>query len=175
MGALHTQKANKEYVCERGCVIKKGDTYHKIAHKFQKVRVRCVNHRPKPSELATSDKVSRLLSVGEMIEDTLSMFEKRECEVDSLISDLESGKEELESIAEEYEEGISNMPDNLQQSSRADEMQERADLIREWSDEFENVISTANELSDMSESNDEYAEKLEDLKSEIDSLLSQQP
>lgn len=64
--------------------------------------------------------------------------------LEHVITSLEDAKCELESIMDEEQECIDNLPENLQCSSRADEMQEYVDTLDEAISDLDNIIDNLN-------------------------------
>lgn len=70
------------------------------------------------------------------------MNKKRRAEVDRIIAVLSDVKERIANVHYEEENAFDNMPENLQESMRAEEMQEWIDLLEEASDGIDEVIET---------------------------------
>jgi len=188
MGALKIiHKSRKSYNCSR-CDgrIKKGEMYYKIAHKFRTPIKICKKHRcPRPSELTTSDKVSRYLGVGESIYDAMEKFKKREMSLDDLVAEVETGVGELEEVSEEYEESASNMEEYFEGSPKVDEIREKAEEVDAWRDVLESAKDTLESLElpdedklsdiDFIEQMNQYFTDKEDAIEELDSALNESP
>jgi putative heme iron utilization protein len=67
--------------------------------------------------------------------------------VQALAETLEGIKAELETLQEEEQDKVDNLPDNLQASSKADEFQEAADKFQEMVDGLEEVLSLMGEVA----------------------------
>ena len=141
-------------------------------------RYRCRLHNFRPSDLV-GGRYSEALAVEEGASDDLRQFEKDK-NIDSLESGLTSAVEEARRIAEEYEDGIQNMPDSLQDSPTATESQERADALTEWADELEAVdfdtargeIETAVEEADAEGPEPDIIDRInDDLAGEVDTAI----
>ena len=139
MATLKEQKARKDYKCSNcNNPIEKGDNYYSFSNsRFSPLKPRCLNCRPKQSEMTQSDFLSRVYSIQESIENlaTDSDFE----------SEIESFKGELEELQSECEDKQSNMPDNLQSSPVGQMLENRASSIGEMIDELDSIELTLDE------------------------------
>jgi hypothetical protein len=132
--------ARKEYVCSlTGNVITKGQEYWEFTPYRQKTR-KC-SRPPRPSEMTSSDKLSRVYSISEAINDfSLDNYDDPETIIEHVQSVLDEWSEEIESIADEYDESVDNMPESLQNSSKADEIREKAENLRTFSTDISGAI-----------------------------------
>lgn len=96
--------------------------------------------RPKPSQLTTSDFLSRLYE----IEEQLSEAQDADT-IESLGSDLRT-------LGEEQREKYDNMPDGLRDGDTGQMLDERATNCESWADDFDRV---AGELRDKIEAREE--------------------
>ena len=102
-------------------------------------RAWCATCVPKQSQLTANGRMSTLYGCQEALEDAVSLFQKGGMEISDLEVEFESQADEADSVADEYEESIAAMPDGLQQSSQAEEMQSKADAIHEWAEVLRGV------------------------------------
>lgn len=140
----HVKKAQKDQGnCRRcGKPIKTGDSYKWFANLIGRTSIRknfCIACTPRPSDLTTSDKLAQLYSVQETLEEAIAVVGCAEMLADA----LREAEGEAREVSEAYRESISNMPENLQQSSQCDEMNEKADNIDSWADD---LSSAADEI-----------------------------
>lgn len=123
------KKARKDYP-EYG--IKKGETYY--WWKFNFGPTMKSKTYPKPSQLTQSPFLQQLYD----IQDRVNGLEDPD-DLESIISDIESLKEECE-------ENLSNMPEQLQENSDAGQtLQERIDALDEWISELQNIETPTDE------------------------------
>lgn len=163
MATLKEQKARKDYKCsECEAKIKKGDTYLRFSiSRFDKLEPRCLNCRPKPSEMTQSDFLSRVYGIGESLE-KLDPTEDLEETVSGIIS-------ELEELRDETQDKHDNMPDQLQESGTGELLQNRVESIEEMISELEGIDievdedAVKNEVErEEGESDDDYGSRVED-------------
>lgn len=173
MGALKTiGKARKNYKCERGHQIKKGEPYSKICHAFAPVRYRCKNCYPKPSELTTSDKLSRLYGVQEDLADWES---KKEHNLQNLSEILDTAINEVEEVGSDYSESANNMEEYFSGSQQVDDINEKAEYCEEWRSELESFKDTVDEAVSLKNEIDTLQEDLKQYKQQkrIDQITEQ--
>lgn len=74
-------------------------------------------------------------------------------ELDGIVTDctdaLSSLAEEARSVADEYEEGVENMPQGLQQGSTGEAMRDVAERLREWADALDDGPSSSTTSVDL--------------------------
>jgi hypothetical protein len=135
-------KARKDQgTCRRnGCgkTILTGDSYYWFANLIGRSSQRknfCAEHRPKPSEMTTSDKLSRLYGAQEELETALSKATTYE----DIASALRDAANEAREVGEEYQESLSNMPEGLQQGQTGQDIEEKAQNCESWADELESA------------------------------------
>lgn len=129
------KKAQKDQgKCRRcGAVIKLGDSYFWFANRLGRMSVRkvfCAAHRPRPSEVTTSDKLSQLYGAQEAFED--QVFDSLE-DIASALRDAASTAEE---VGQEYRDSLDNMPDGLRDAD-SNGIQEKIDACSDWQGELE--------------------------------------
>ena len=149
MARIHTQKARKDgrWKCGRcGKGIGKGEPYYK-AYPYYGPKdgiVRCTGcGHPRPSEITSSDKLSRIYAVQEQLDDWTG-----EASVDGL-EDLramiDEARSELEEVASEYNESADNMEEYFSGSSQVDEIREKADEVEGWAQQLDDVDTAIEE------------------------------
>jgi chromosome segregation ATPase len=168
LGVVSRQKARKEYKCGKcGAEISKGDEYYRIKKAFQRVRFRCKDHRPRPSELATSGKKATLLGIQETFQDL--QINSAE-DVQGAAQELESQADEAEGVADEYDESADNMEEYFSGSSQIDDIREKAENVREWAEELRGAAGNLNaeEVEALEDERDKKAVELEGIEEDED-------
>lgn len=124
----HVKKARKAI---KGTDIKKGDSYYWWKFRFGGKHVS--KEHPKRSQLTQSGFLTQLYDlqdrVGEFNCDTKDDFDSFKEEILS----------EIESLRDEQEEKRSNMPEQLQDSSSGELLQERYDALDSWHSEIDGI------------------------------------
>lgn len=150
MRVHHVKKARKAQP-EYG--IKKGDSYYWWKFRFGGKRVS--KTYPKRSQLTQSGFLSTLYD----LQDNIS-FDR-----DGLEGSVTSLTDEIESLRDECQDSLDNMPEHLQESSSSGEMlQERIEALEEWVDELQAVdLDIDDDLTDEEKESriDEIIEELE--------------
>lgn len=138
---LRQQTARKMYHCGRcGKVIEPGEKYFRFAHFRQPKQYRCLEHRPRPSELESNDKLSSLYSIQESLTDDLNSFVQGNIDVESLTSSLENAADEARTVGEQYGESADNMESGWPNGHyMIDELREKADACEDWATELESA------------------------------------
>jgi chromosome segregation ATPase len=158
---IHVVKAaRKETVCSKcGKKIEIGKSYRWWQHAFRAPTKWHIDHgHPRQSDLTTSDKMSRIYSAQETLEDLVSSSKSLDTSIDEgdeldvivkrVKDEIESNLEELNSqmeeaagemndVAEEYREGAENIREHFGDTSQTDEMDSKADALEEWASELE--------------------------------------
>lgn len=117
-----------------------GEKYYEWKHRYAPPSRQHQTHgAPRQSELCTS-KMSAVYAAIESVEDVIASGRVAD-DASGLEDALNSAAEEVRNVAQEYEDGKSNMPDSLQQSSKGDEIQEKIDALNEFADSLENAAS----------------------------------
>lgn len=156
----------KGRACRRcGKAIKKGDSYYWFANRIGRTGVRkeyCSEHRPRPSEMTTSDKLSTLYAAREELEDCAGWFDDdTTLEAAKALAEetLRNAIDNVNQVAEDYRESKSNMPDSLQEGTTGQQCEENADACDSWATEIE---SCADEIEALTE--DDFADEDEESK-----------
>lgn len=143
MAKLTTQKARKEYVCER-CkrTINKGESYYKIIQQFRPERIRCNDCRPERSEEGKDD----------------------------LYAELESQRDDLQERLDNMSEQLQYAPTGEMLQERIDSIQSAIDDIDgvEYPDKDDYTVER-----DDYEDEDEYNEAKEDKDSEYEDAIDE--
>jgi peptidoglycan hydrolase CwlO-like protein len=106
-------------------------------------RVRCLDAscRPRQSELTQSDKLSRVYSVSEAMEDAIEAFREDKA-VEDLKSALTDGAEQLREVAQEYRDSAESIESGMNNRMPVcDELEEKADVLEGVADEMESAES----------------------------------
>lgn len=162
--SLMARKSKHKRVCNKcGKPIKPGQRYLKwtFHRSLPTLRHEECGH-PRPSEL-TRSKVSGLYAARESAEDAISSWEGEETgDVAQVLRDC---AEEAENVKQEYEDSISNMPEQLQESSQvAEDMRERMESIESWTGELD---SAASEIEGMELEEPDQADVEKDVANEM--------
>jgi len=123
-----------------GKPIEVGDSYVWHQFKFGSKRVRCDSAACyfKPSELTTSDKLSRLYGAQENAEGQLDDWSREDTA--DLQAIVDEAANEIREVAEEYRESASNMEEHFPGGCPAiDECNEKGDECDGWADELDGV------------------------------------
>lgn len=137
MAKVSTQVARKDYP-EKG--IKKGDTYYSWALYKQPKQMSLT--RPRPSQLTSSDKLSRAYAIVESVED----MQATATVPNDLVEALKNAATDARDLADEYQESLDNMPEGLQQGPTGEEIQQKVDALNEYADECESAASEIEQL-----------------------------
>jgi len=186
MPAVKQQKARKEYKCELGCIIQKGEQYYRIAQRWRPVRIRCLKHRPRPSELTTSDKLSRIYGAQEDLQDALKEPTLSSAWLQDLAEAVESAMSAAEEVRDEYEDSASNMEEYFPDSEQVEEIREKSENCDEWYNELDNVKSDVEDLvervqefeakekpsEEQKEAYEEWKSEKEDLEGDLDNVVN---
>lgn len=127
-----------------GTKIKPGDSYWWFANRIGRSSIRknyCAKHRPRPSDMTTSDKLSQLYSAQESVEDEQNNRTDKDGvpisfdDYKSAMADaLRSAADQARQVGGEYQESLDNMPEHLQESSG---ISERVEACIDWADALE--------------------------------------
>lgn len=139
--------------------IKKDESYYWWKFRFGGRRVS--KTKPKPSQLTQSEFLGNIYGLRESNESVP--------DYDDLESSVESIKQELETWRDEQEEKKNNMPENLQESSTGELLQERYDALDSAISELDGLDFEIDEdegKPDGEETEDNKEQRIEDLKRE---------
>lgn len=145
-------KAGKEIKCGRCQVkIEPGEQYFYFSTGFRGAKqIRCKNHPPKQSEL-TGSKMSGAYSANEDLDTAINTAGGPE----DIANALATAAGEIESVRDEYQDSYDSLPENFQNGSQGEEIQEKIDGLSEYADKLNEA---AQEVRDISESVDPVAE-----------------
>lgn len=122
-----------------GYEIQPGDSYQHTTFKTGPYssmdRNWCRNHPPRSSETTVNDRLSRLYSAQESVEDAM-VRTKTLADLEDLATALDDAAEEAELVRDEYQESHDNMPENLQYSAQSEELENKANACDTWADEL---------------------------------------
>lgn len=146
MKVHNVKKARTPGNCSRcGSVIAIGDPYIWIKSRVSPKRSFCTAHPPKPSDITSSDKLSRLYSVLEELE---------ECAVDTLdeaLSLLDAAISTAEEVGDDYQQSLDNMPEGPRSGQPGMEIEEKIQACSDWAAELELARDDINALDDWDE------------------------
>ncbi len=153
MARIHKiDKSRVEHKCSRcGVTIKKGEPYFYAEPRYGGRVIGCILHRPRPSQLTSSDKLATLYGTQEALEDIINPDhddrEQIETYLNDLDSQLETSAEEVRDVGEQYEESASNMEEYFTSgSSQIDEIREKSEACESWADDLEDAKSGVEDL-----------------------------
>jgi len=132
----HVAKAQKDQgTCGKcGVEIRKGDPYRWLKIKFGGRKIRCTHGDCdfKASDKTNSEFLSQVYDLNDRVSELTNITD-----LDELVSEIENLVEEYNSLADDCEEKLNNMPEGLQQGSTGEMLQERADGCRECADSLD--------------------------------------
>lgn len=136
------------YRCQRcSDPIKAGDEYYEWKFKHAEPSRQHKTHgAPRQSQLCNG-KMSGVYAAVEGVEDDIKAA-RNSRDIGGLADVLNSAAEEVRNVKDEYESGLSNMPDSLQQSSTGEQIQEKIDALETFADELESAASDVEGFSD---------------------------
>lgn len=158
MGAITRIKSSrKEWTCGRcRTKIEKGQPYLRGDINFAPPVIRCCKCGLEPWEVTTSD---YQLSVGEIVYRWSSNYEANEDGRDSIVSDLES-------IRDDLQDRLDNMPESLQQGDTGTLLQDRIDSLDSAISDLENIDFEDEDYDEDCESR--YHEEIDSALSDIE-------
>lgn len=159
MGKItRVKKSRKEYTCGR-CrkKIEVGQPYLRGDLNFARPVIRCCRCGLQPWEVTTSD---YQLSVGEIVYRWQENYDISQEGVDSMVCDLES-------IRDDLQDRLDNMPEGLQQAETGQLLQDRIDQLDGAISDLQNIDFDDMEDEEMDE------DKQSDYQVEIESALEQ--
>ena len=162
----HVQKARKSPgPCQKcGAKIRKGHSYKWWKFRYGGKRIRCDAETcsPRPSEYVTSsDKLSRCMGAGEMVEGAIAAF-KKDLNLAKLVEEVESAAEEVREVAGEYQESSENMESGLgHETEQSEELAEKSQNLESKADEIEQAAGELRAFEDWKKTvSDESLKKL---------------
>lgn len=148
MRVYFVTKSRKQWRCHKcGSAIEKGDSYRWWQHMHERETRRCLKcGPPRPSDLATGDKMQRALAAQEQIEDAMAdvaaatTVDEFNTALEQLKSVCEEAATEIRQVGEEYEEAASNMETAFPNgSSVIDEIREKSETCNTWADALDSI------------------------------------
>ena len=148
----HIKKSRKAYVCSK-CrkEIPAGSEYFKGEINFGPTIIRCKECGLKHWEVTTSD---YLLSVGPIANEWSEHYDATQDGVEEMVS-------ELESIRDDLQDRLDNMPESLQYAPTGELLQERIDGLDSTIDELESIDFDDMKSEVISEMEDELRAELD--------------
>lgn len=133
-------------------VAKVGEPYY--WWKFQRGPKNYSKTRPLPSQLTSSDKLSRLYAAVELITelpcvnpDDVVLTKELVTDAQSSASDaMDAAISDATEVADEYRESAESIRENFSESPTADECEEKADSIESWCDELGDLKNQVDDL-----------------------------
>jgi hypothetical protein len=162
MARLHHVKAARRDYPEHG--IKRGEEYfwwqkHRSPKTYSKTR-------PKPHQLINSPFLAAVCELGGRLDELETTLAGRmPCDLSADIRDIVG---DIESLKDETEDKLNNMPEGLQQGDTGQLLQSRVDSLDEWSSSLESV---ADELDDIEEAPEANESKQTEMHEEMESAL----
>lgn len=148
------RKAKKPRKCRRcGHEIAPKESYKWAEPRFGPILIWCKDHSPKRSELSSS----KLGPVWDAIDE----FDPAQHDsVEDLTSALEAIGDTANEVADEYEEGINNMPEGLQEGHVAEESREKVEALQSFAEELSNWEPDIEEVTTCEECDTELQDGL---------------
>ena len=159
-----------------GGAIAKGEPYIWVKSRYGPRRERCVKPECqfRQSELTSSEKLSQFYGAQENIEDAVDAF--RKCDgkdafsdaLKCLIGEIESARDEITEVSEQYEESAQNMDEYFPGSSQVDEIREKAENAQTVVDEIDTALDQIHdrEIGD----DEEFDDVVEEVVGEIENI-----
>ena len=136
MGALKTRKKSNrgEAHCEI-CweKIEVGEIYHLFSVRFMGTRIRCHKHPFRQSDMAQG-RNGEVYAVQEYLKDWIDGKDSTE-----IVELLEGAISDLENTADGYEQGSSNIQEHFGNTFQTDDMDQKAETIREGMSQIETL------------------------------------
>ncbi len=159
--AHFVKKARKDIVRGDAVIVAKGESYYWWKFRYGPKQVS--KNRPHRSQLTQSGFLSSLYSIEDEIEANLPADSDLQGAVENLIS-------ELESLRDECQSSLENMPEHLQESSTSGQLlTERIDALEGWISDLENVDFDVDADED-EEDGESVEDKFQELVSEIQGM-----
>lgn len=171
----HVKKARKDHPGG----IKKGESYYHWSFRYGGKHVS--KTYPRPSQLTSSDKLSRLYSAQENFEDNQEGADK-----DALEALCQEAANEVREVGEEYRESCDNIRESFENSPVADDCEEKADACDSLADaleylDFNSIPDTEPEEPDADDkktwgehkSHEDAMKAYDEAKEEYDNALSE--
>jgi len=157
-------------------VCKKGESYYWWEFRFGGKNYSATP--PRQSQLTQSEFLSQVYEYCETLEDlTLDIEVDRDSIMDAkcdLRDDIEDVKHALETLSQEQEDKLDNMPEQLQCSETGEMLSERAESCQDMADALDELMIRIDDI-DLAEDvdDDQGPEALEQAKSELESIAEE--
>jgi len=118
-----------------------GDSYRWIKFNRRPKTIRCMRNecRFRPSDMTSSDKLSRIYAAQETAEDAADDWDPEEG-TDALESIIEDLKNEIDEVAQEYQESADNIEAVFTGgSSTAEDCKEKSENLESWSSDLDSL------------------------------------
>jgi hypothetical protein len=139
-------------------LVKKGESYYWWKFNFQRT-VHISKTAPRRSQLTNSGFLS---TYYDLVDNVRNYFTDR----DDVQGDLDSYISEIESLRDEQQSSLENMPEHLQENSASGEtLRERIDSLENWINELQGVDTDIDEELSEEEKEERYNEILEEIES----------
>ena len=165
MGALKTRKKSNrgEAHCEI-CreKIEVGKPYFLFSVKFSRTRIRCHKHPFRQSDMAQG-RNGEVYAVQEYLKDWIDGKDSTE-----IVELLEGAVNDLETTAEGYEDGSNNIQAHFGNTFQTDDMDQKAETIREGIEQIETLKTKIEEMRDKKQI--KYKQEIHD---DIDGVINQ--
>ena len=148
MPRVSTKKKNSAGLpydcCRCSNKITAGNQYYEWSFRYGGTYRQHVSHgNPKQSQL-TQSKLSGAYAAIESAEEAVGTAES----VEDLIFALEECASEIDGVADEYQDSFDAIPENLQQGSPAQEMQEKIEALQSFSEELNSAAGDLEEFDE---------------------------
>jgi hypothetical protein len=169
MARVQTLKANKDYPNEG---IKRGDTYYKWSLRFSRYG-KGTTYRsktyPKASQLTSSAFMQSVYQAQEQLAG-IGLSENLDDSPDDIKSEIESVISDLESLRDETDEKFNNMPEGLQQGDTGQLLEERVENLDSWISDLQALEVPER---DDGQSDEDFKQALEDFLEEISNTMGE--
>lgn len=137
-------KSGKEIKCGRcGAKIEPGEQYFYFSVGFRgSKQIRCKLHSPRQSEL-TGSKMSGAYAANEDLSTALNTAGSP----DDVGVALEEAGSAIEGVRDEYQESFDSLPENFQNASTGEEIQEKIDGLTEYAEKLSEAADSARSVS----------------------------
>jgi len=162
MPRVHKQKAQKNFYTKKGTKhdltckkcnkhIQKGEEYFKYQFRFGGPQIHCLAHPPTKRDLTRSGFAHAIFDIEDAIEGITP-----DLDLESAVQDI---SEQVNTLMEETQDSLDNMPEHLQDSSDSGILlQERIDNLEAYISDLESVDTSIDEDMIEEEVEDEHDE-----------------
>lgn len=165
MAKIEKPKARKYYKCSKcGEVIKPGDTYLKGTPFRRSPVIRCMKCGLRSWELSSSDYVQGVGRICDCWEEDYG------CDEDT----AQRIADELDSIKDQCQDSLDNMPEGLQEGNTGELLQERIDCLDDVISELENIDYDSIKEEAQNDFDSEFEEGTPEYQNELDGEIETQ-